>query len=310
MPSKSESNGIEQVDPLLAMANTVSTMAGVMSKLAASDDAVPASEVQRVHREATELLEGLNLAASSEASIPEPPVVTAPQVETFVPAEEAPIIDPVEAEANDGKGDGPTHLLHVLGSYSKYVAMFVGAGLVSGSVVHFPLAPTRYAIIGVIGAVLFTAASIVSEFKKPEATALGIVKLGAAALTLSLGIGMMSGGIQHFDDFPDRAAKLIPIGMGVSIVAFIFRNSLRLRRDHTVWLAAGMVWILIMLGFALSQVAAGAGESGGHSHGEAETTAVADEHGTTPTTAATTADNHGTTATTAAAAHDEDSHAH
>jgi hypothetical protein len=42
---------------------------------------------------------------------------------------------------------------------------------------------------------------------------LGIV---AASLALSFGIGMLSGGQQHFEDFPARAAMLIPFGLALS----------------------------------------------------------------------------------------------
>ena len=41
---------------------------------------------------------------------------------------------------------------------------------------------------------------------------------------LSLGLGMLSGGIQHFLDFPDYAAALLPIGVLLSLAAYLARE--------------------------------------------------------------------------------------
>jgi hypothetical protein len=116
--------------------------------------------------------------------------------------------------------------------YGQYVALFVGAGLISGSVVHFPLAPTRYAIIGGVGAAIFALASVLGERAGKDAA--GLVRLALSSLALALGIGMMSGSVQHFQDIPDRAARLIPIGLLLSAAAFVVRNELRRRRTTSL----------------------------------------------------------------------------
>ncbi|WP_338675318.1 hypothetical protein V1460_21830 [Streptomyces sp. SCSIO 30461] len=83
---------------------------------------------------------------------------------------------------------------------------FVGAGLISGAVVHHPLDPARYTTVGIIGVGVFLVATLVNEFllatdRPPFARALVVI---GASLLLSFGIGMLSGGLQHFDDFPAR----------------------------------------------------------------------------------------------------------
>lgn len=173
--------------------------------------------------------------------------------------------------------NGESHLFEVLGSYGKYVSMFVGAGLISGSVVHFPLAPGRYLLVGACGAVLFTFASIVSEIRSKKASPAHVVKIAVASLLLALGIGMVSGGIQHFQDFPPRAAVLIPLGLGLSTIAFVFRNGYKISGLHRVWLAAGIIWGLLIVGVGLNYVAGSMGESGSHSHGTEATVPAADE---------------------------------
>ncbi|MEU0214909.1 hypothetical protein ABZ281_07175 [Streptomyces sp. NPDC006265] len=78
-----------------------------------------------------------------------------------------------------------------------------------------PPDPTRYSLIAVIGAAVFLCATILNEFVLTRslpsvAKVCGVV---AASLALSFGIGMLSGGLQHFEDFPERAAMLIPFGL-------------------------------------------------------------------------------------------------
>ncbi|MFI5682079.1 hypothetical protein [Streptomyces cellulosae] len=52
----------------------------------------------------------------------------------------------------------------LLGSYLGYAATFVGAGLISGAIVHHPLDPARYTLIAVVGAGVFLFATVRNEF--------------------------------------------------------------------------------------------------------------------------------------------------
>ena len=149
-------------------------------------------------------------------------------------------------------------LITVAGRYAEYVALFVGAGLISGAVVHFPLAPARYAVIGGFGAVLFAAASVLADRQSRDPTAL--VRLAVTSLVLALGIGMISGSIQHFQDIPERAAQLIPIGLAISVAAFVLRNELRPAKDDlaalALWTVVGVVALGVLLGTLADHVIA------------------------------------------------------
>lgn len=161
----------------------------------------------------------------------------------------------------------PDHsLVRVLTEYGKYVALFVGAGLISGSVVHFPLAPVRYAVIGGVGAAIFVVASVLAD--RGGKDALGVARLAGASLVLALGIGMISGSIQHFQDIPERAARLIPLGLALSIAAFIVRNDLRPKNDDLAALALWTASAVLALGLALGVLANRLETpAGGHDHG-------------------------------------------
>lgn len=153
--------------------------------------------------------------------------------------------------------------------YGKYVGLFVGAGLISGAVVHYPLDPRRYLLIGGAGAALFMTASAFHEARARVRTTSGLLRFFAASLTLALGIGMISGGIQHFSDIPGRAATLIPLGGALSLMAFALRDGHRLERGQLQRTGGAMAAALVVLGLLLAQVAGrmDVPAEGGHGHG-------------------------------------------
>ncbi|MFJ3722764.1 hypothetical protein ACIPYQ_09360 [Streptomyces sp. NPDC090045] len=159
----------------------------------------------------------------------------------------------------------------LLARYLGYVGYFVGAGLISGAVVHHPLDPARYTRIALYGVLVFLAATALNEFlltrRKP--TFKQVAGIMGASLLLSFGIGMLSGGLQHFEDFPARATALIPAGILLSFIAYVIKD------EHVSWrrvfgLAGLAVLITALAAFVgLRYVASSmAPESGGgHSHG-------------------------------------------
>lgn len=159
------------------------------------------------------------------------------------------------------------------GRYIGYVLYFVGAGLISGAVVHHPLDPARYTVVAAVGVLVFLVATLVNEFlltQERPPLARGLVVIGASLL-LSFGIGMLSGGLQHFEDFPARAAILVPLGIVVSFIAFVLKDAeTSLSR---IFSPLGLAVLLLACGcyFGLTTLAAGmageAAEGGGHSHG-------------------------------------------
>lgn len=169
-------------------------------------------------------------------------------------------------------------------SWSRYVSLFLGAGLISGSVVHYPLDPGRYLLIGAAGAALFAVASAFHEARSKLNGPIELLRFIVASLVLALGIGMISGGIQHFSDIPDRAATLIPLGGALSLLAFAVRDGYRLQRSHLRRLVGVVAGVLLVLALVLGQIASGMKPpvEGGDHHGSATT-----ETPVEPTTATT-----------------------
>ncbi|MFG2302436.1 hypothetical protein [Actinacidiphila glaucinigra] len=167
-----------------------------------------------------------------------------------------------------------------------YVLYFVGAGLISGAIVHHPLDPARYTKIAATGVLVFLAATVLNEFvlaRERPALPRMVLVIGAS-LMLSFGIGMLSGGLQHFEDFPARGAVLVPLGIVVSFVAFVVKDAKSSWRR--IFGPIGLVVLLVAAAsfVGLRQVASTAveeGGDGGHSHGS-ET--AEDDHGDAETT--------------------------
>ncbi|MFF3213455.1 hypothetical protein ACFYYB_22600 [Streptomyces sp. NPDC002886] len=169
---------------------------------------------------------------------------------------------------------GPARTRPLAARYLGYVGYFVGAGLISGAVVHHPLDPDRYTRIAAYGALVFLAATVLNEFvltrERPGLPRLLLVM--GASLLLSFGIGMLSGGLQHFDDFPARGAVLVPAGLVVSFVAYVIKDA-----DTPARRVFGLVGLAVLVTAALAflglrEVAASMenAPAGGHSHGGAE----------------------------------------
>ncbi len=167
----------------------------------------------------------------------------------------------------------------LLRSYFGYVAYFLGTGLISGGVVHYPLNPGYNAIAMAVGVLIFMSASLYNEFigtgKRPHV--FSVFRTVGIALMLSFGIGMMSGGIMHFYDFPTRAAMLFPIGVLLSFTAYVLNRA----NDDMIGVAiSGFVVVIFavvaFLGMYQLATALEARGTGGHSHGPSATD---DHHG-------------------------------
>ncbi|MED7827386.1 hypothetical protein [Streptomyces chiangmaiensis] len=162
--------------------------------------------------------------------------------------------------------------------------------MISGAIVHHPLDPARYTVIAMIGAAVFLCATTLTEFilTKQRPKAAKVLSIIAASLALSFGIGMLSGGLQHFEDFPERGAMLIPFGLTLSFIAYVLRHE-PARWRSIIGPAGVLVLVTAVLAFiGLRGIADGmASESGGdghgHSHGE-ETSGKSEETGEAETT--------------------------
>ncbi|WP_243240436.1 YncE family protein [Clostridium cibarium] len=156
--------------------------------------------------------------------------------------------------------------------YLVYVMFFLGTGLISGSIVHMPLDPKKYSIVLVIGMGVFVIASLLNEtvIDKKHLSFFSTVRLVIFSLLLSIGIGMISGGIQHFEDVLDYAGYLIPGGIMLSLISFLFKNNIKLGLKKSLPLFTIMLLLVLPLSYTLKTLAASMPKSEGHSHSGGE----------------------------------------
>lgn len=148
-------------------------------------------------------------------------------------------------------------MTNVLIRYAAYIGFFLGMGLLSGSIVHMPLDPSRYIAVMVVGVILFLAASFVTEvyLEKKEMPPLQIVRSLLCSLGLSVGVGMVSGSIQHFSDNVAYASYLIPIGFGLSLFSFFLKNEATFNLKRLSLVLAFFLALGIPLRLSLAYVA-------------------------------------------------------
>ncbi|HYF93694.1 MAG TPA: hypothetical protein VD969_15880 [Symbiobacteriaceae bacterium] len=87
------------------------------------------------------------------------------------------------------------------------------------------------------------------------------------SLLLSNGIGMISGGIQHFSDNPPYSAALIPLGFGLSLFSFILKNSIRLSVKRVYGVIALFIVLVVPLTIGLDYIVGDAPAATVESHG-------------------------------------------
>ncbi|MER7001229.1 hypothetical protein [Streptomyces sp. NPDC000410] len=167
--------------------------------------------------------------------------------------------------------------------YSGQMLYFMGAALIAGAVVHYPINPSLYAIICAVGAFVFLLGTVVNEFvladERPVLSQ--AVSLVTFSLLLSFGVGMVGGGIQHFEQFPERSAWMTPIGLLMSYVAFVAKDSKGRWRHLVSPFAASVVVVSALVWLGMTALA-GTVASDSHSHVTGSTTKTPAEQSQAP----------------------------
>lgn len=158
--------------------------------------------------------------------------------------------------------------------FITFIALFFGTGFVAGSIVHMGegINPWDLSLFSV-GVILFVAGSVAHDVlhgsKRLKEEGLAIFLL--LSLVLSIGIGMASGGFQHFDDTPAYSAILIPLGIGVGLIAYILKERIILSKKEWVMMLPLTVVGMFLLSMSLRLASSALSESD-HSHVTQEST--------------------------------------
>jgi hypothetical protein len=158
----------------------------------------------------------------------------------------------------------------VYARYTGAMLYFMGAALIAGGVVHLPLDPPRYTVITAIGVGVFLLGTVVNEFvlATERPTVARAVWVVSVSLVLSFGVGILGGGLQHFEEFPHRGAVMTPIGLLMSYVAYVAKDQEGGWRKLVSGFGAGVVVVAFVTWLGMSAIADSLEATGsGHTHG-------------------------------------------
>lgn len=104
--------------------------------------------------------------------------------------------------------------LNHIASLCKYT----GISFTAGAVTHGFFSEERAAWTVAIGVVLYLIGGILDKLANPDQNAswTGVLAIGILA---SVGLGLFTGGLQHFPDSPYRSVWVVPVGFVMSLLA-------------------------------------------------------------------------------------------
>ncbi len=139
-------------------------------------------------------------------------------------------------------------------SFLRFIALFLGTGFIAGSIVHLGEGVNVWDVsILSLGVLLFVTGSFAQERASGSVNIRkhGIVQFFILSFFLSVGIGMASGGMQHFVDTPSYSAVLIPLGFTLGFLAYLFKEGDALERRQWWTVACGSLVLFACLALIL-----------------------------------------------------------
>jgi uncharacterized protein (DUF305 family) len=138
--------------------------------------------------------------------------------------------------------------------YIINIMILLSTGFISGGLVHIGFNNKNnpyYIAFGIFGCFLFVLGNYLQEkiINKKSMIGTQTIYFLLATLGLSIGVGMMSGGLQHFSDFPNYAKLLIPLGFFLSVVFYNLKTgTIKMNKFWPIVAISALLSILIFGG--------------------------------------------------------------
>ncbi|MBK8451717.1 MAG: hypothetical protein WAQ53_01815 [Thiofilum sp.] len=107
----------------------------------------------------------------------------------------------------------------------QHIAMlcrYIGISFIAGAVSHGAFSNTRSLMTAGIGVVFFVLGQMIEYFTAERFNHNGLIKSLILGTVLAIGLGLFTGGLQHFPDSPDRSLWVVPLGFIMSLVALLW----------------------------------------------------------------------------------------
>ncbi len=99
-------------------------------------------------------------------------------------------------------------------SHFSMLIKYIGVSFITGAISHGFFSGTRSLITGIFGIACFIVGTLIEENTS------NTWKTIIAGAVLAVGIGSVTGGLQHFPDSPERSLYIIPVGYVISVILF------------------------------------------------------------------------------------------
>jgi len=129
-------------------------------------------------------------------------------------------------------------------SFASHILRYVGVGLISGSVVHAGTLggeSALYITLIILGIFSFVIGTYLENENKFDKNFLSFIVI---SVIVSIGTGMVSGSTQHYLDGPVYASILLPVGLLMAYVAYLykdFRHALSAKKIITAVLLSSLL---------------------------------------------------------------------
>ena len=109
-------------------------------------------------------------------------------------------------------------------SFASHMLRYVGVGLISGSIVHAGTLGgnvAQYITFIILGITAFTLGTYLENENKVDKKFISFILI---SIVISIGTSMVSGGTQHYLDGPVFASIILPVGLLVAYIAYLYRD--------------------------------------------------------------------------------------
>jgi hypothetical protein len=123
------------------------------------------------------------------------------------------------------------------------IIKYIGISFITGAISHWFFSGTRSLLTGIVWVVAFTIGTLLEEDTTNTS------KTIIAGAILAVGIGSLTGGLQHFPDSPERSLWITPLGFLVSIIFFKMVHTYTLKKkDYVYAIIASIVMLISSIG--------------------------------------------------------------
>ncbi len=123
-------------------------------------------------------------------------------------------------------------------SHFSTLIKYIGISFITGAISHGFFSEFRSLITGVFGVICF----MIGTYLEEDGGSMKAILYGAI---LAIGIGSVTGWLQHFPDSPERSLLIIPIWYIISIFLFAKIHNYILKKAEYIYIAISSVVVLV-----------------------------------------------------------------